>query len=103
MRYFRRSDELLKRIHAGRVLRANPTPCQSDVERVLKERPTAPFVTVSRRATNFVNQVAIYYLFRDVTPLAHAQFDCDLPPSPLHENLAVITQNRGKKSGVVNG
>ena len=34
----------------------------------------------------------------------HTQFDCDLPPLPLYENLQVIiTQNRDKKNGVVNG
>ena len=52
----------------------------------------------------FVNELAIDVLFGDVAPLAHAQFDCDLPPLPLHESLQVIiTRNCDKKNGVVNG
>lgn len=104
LRHYEPSDELLETVHGGRVLCSSPTLCARDVKRVLKERPTAIFVTVSRKATNFVNEVGIDFFFRDVVPLAHAQFDCDSPPLPMHENLQVIsTQNRDKKNGVVNG
>jgi hypothetical protein len=104
LRYYKPSNELLEKIHGGRVLTASSSPTQGDLERVLKQRPCATFVTVSRKATNFINQVAIDYLFRDTLPLMHVQFDCDLPPMPIYENLQVIiTQNRDKKNGIVNG
>ena len=104
LRYYKPSRYLLQTIHGGRIMCATQTPSADDVQRVLKERPTATFLTVSRKATNFINEVAINSIFTNCTPLMMAQFDCDLPPLPIYEALPVlITQNRDKKNGVVNG
>lgn len=104
LRYYKPSRSLLEKIHGDRIMCATQTPSEYDVRRVLKERPLATFVTVSRKATNFINEIAINFLFADCIPLMHAQFDCDLPPLPLYQNLpVVITQNRDKKNGIMNG
>ena len=43
-------------------------------------------------------------LFHDVTPLATAQLNNDLPPTNIYTGMRmVITQNRDKANNVVNG
>ena len=68
LRHYRPSDDLLEGIQGSRVLCSRPTPYAKDEERVQKERPTATFFNISRKATNFVNELAIDFLFRDVAP-----------------------------------
>ena len=51
-----------------------------------------------------MNRVAIERLFRDQVRYPDIQYDNDLPPSALYKTMRVmITQNRDKKHGVING
>ena len=85
------STELLDEIDGNRILFSN-------------NNTNATVITVSRKASDFVNNVAINCFFPDCLPLIKAQWDCDLPPLPIYENLPVIiTQNQNKRNAVVNG
>lgn len=75
----------------------------NDVFVALCQLPGYTFSTVSRKATNLVNRVAVQHLFTTVL-LAQIQYDCDLPPISIYRGMQVIiTQNRYKDHGVVNG
>ena len=51
-----------------------------------------------------MNRVAIERLFRDQIRYPDIRYDNDLPPSALYKTMRVIiTQNRDKKYGVING
>ena len=64
----------------------------------------ASFLTVSREASWRVNAAVISALFDTTSPLTTIQYDNDLPPSPVYKDMRVIiTQNRDKKNGIVNG
>jgi hypothetical protein len=83
--------------------RINILPIYRDIERVLTDKSNATVVTLSRNAANRVNQVAIDFLFKDQPPM-EVQCDCELQPVPVYHDLPVIiTQNRDKQNGVVNG
>ena len=48
----------------------------------------------TRRAANHINDLMTARLFHDVTPLATAQLDNDLPPTNIYTGMGiVITQN----------
>ena len=105
LRCFRPSEELLAELHEERILCTSRPPSDIEIERTLKHIANATVVTVRRRAANRVNNVAIAYLFQGQTPImTNVQCDCDLPPIPLYPDMSVIiSQNRDKENGVVNG
>jgi hypothetical protein len=90
---------LLDEIHEGRILCANSVPTDGEIEQALSNHPNAMVITLSRKASNRINQLPIEFFFKDRQPLIHVQCDCDLPPLPIYEHLPVIiTQNRDKKT-----
>ena len=59
---------------------------------------------MSRKATHTINRIAVEQLFAKEAPLAHVKYDNEIDMSPIYKKMKVIiTQNRDKKNGVVNG
>ena len=80
-----------------------PVPDQA-ILKALQDFPNATILTISRAACNRVNEVLIANAYRGQPILMHAQCDCESPPLPLYRHMRVmITQNRSKATGVVNG
>ena len=94
-------------------------PTAIDVASILKETPTTTFVTISRRASAYLNRLAVRALFADAEPLGQilcepddnpenfqGQFQVDAVPDEmtLYEGMRVrITKNADKQHGFVNG
>ena len=104
LRYYRPSHKLLETLHENRVICSNNDPTNEQIASTLLQYPTATILTVTCAATNRINQIAVQTLYENKIPLCSVQCDCDLPPLPLYQDMAVvITQNRDKSNGVVNG
>lgn len=104
LRYYKPSQNLLDSIQEPRILCASSKPTDQEIERAIKAHADATVITVSRSACNLVNQVAINFLFKGREPLMYAKCDCEMEAVPLYHDLPVIiTQNRDKANGVVNG
>lgn len=103
LRYFVPSLTFLSELHKGRVLVTGRPVEDDDLYIALSQFPASTFLTVSRRSANRINRVALERLFSD-PPLDVIQYDCDMPPMPVYRGMKVlVTQNRDKKNGVVNG
>lgn len=103
LRYFVPSLTFLSELHKGRVLVTGRPVEDDDLYIALSQFPASTFLTVSRRSANRINRVALERLFSD-PPLDIIQYDCDMPPMPVYRGMKVlVTQNRDKKNGVVNG
>ena len=104
LRYYRPSHKLLETLHENRVICSNNDPTNEQIASTLLQYPTATILTVTCAATNRINQIAVQTLYENEIPLCSVQCHCDLPPLPLYQDMAVvITQNRDKSNGVVNG
>ena len=100
IRYFKPSMRTLNRLQNGRVI-CDHDPSDRDIYNALVNMPYAAFLTVSRAAANRVNTVATVNLFQDQEPLGTIAYDNDNGPRPVFLNI--ITQNRDKEIGIVNG
>ncbi|KAJ7376293.1 hypothetical protein OS493_035654 [Desmophyllum pertusum] len=75
-----------------------------DIRSVLLNQPEAVILTVSCAAASRVNRVALDSLFEDQQFLGEVQYDNELGRVALYRGMKVlITQNRDKEHGVVNG
>jgi hypothetical protein len=119
------SREQLRRILRGR--RAPYTrdpgdrlePSARDIEQILRETPDTTFVTISRRGTAKINQLAVWALFREHRPLTYLPGDPESNPDnyyggklvgcvpatiPIYIGMRVtLTRNVQKKQDYVNG
>lgn len=79
-------------------------PTNDDTIDTIKKFPATTALTASRCVANRVNNIIITHAFQDQKPLAIIQCDCDMDPLPIYKDMKVmITQNRDKCRGVVNG
>lgn len=93
----------LNKLEQGRIM-CDHDPTDLDIFNALVNLPDAAFLTVSHAAANRVNTVTIVNLFRDQEPLGSIDYDNENGQKPLYLNMKVmITQNRDKENGVVNG
>ena len=103
IRHYRTSTAVLRALHGQRILYFNE-PTDHDIFKVLTEMPDAMMLRVSWNAANRVNRIAADNLFQDKPYFGHIQFDNSDNPQPLYKDMKVIiTQNRDKELGVVNG
>ncbi|CAE7601714.1 unnamed protein product [Symbiodinium sp. CCMP2592] len=116
----RQLRKLLRGHRAGmRVRPGSGWPTAMDIAVILQETPDTTFVTISRRASAYLNRLAIRALFADAEPLGRIpceptdnaeNFDGPHQTSaepcmmPLYEGMRVrITRNANKRHGFVNG
>ena len=79
-------------------------PSDDLILQTLSSHPTATVLTVTKKASNRINSLVVERSFAGEAALLIANCDCDLPPIPLYKEMrVVITQNRDKNRGFVNG
>lgn len=98
------SQQLIDQIQDGHVITKSETVTDDDILHAYHSNPDSTVLTFTKNAANHINNIIIDAIFSKQQPLAHAQLDCDLPPIPLYAGMrVVITQNRDKPYGIVNG
>lgn len=98
------SQELLNEIQNGRVISENNSVTDENIVHAYFSNPENTVLTFTKKAANHVNTTIGNALFSAQRPLLCAQLDCDLPPMPIYKGMRiVITQNRDKENGIVNG
>ena len=105
IRYWRPTQQLLDQMQQGRVICQQSEPTDDEIYHVISQNPDSTVLTVSKRACHKVNQAVIARLFAHQMPLAHVQCDNEeTTDTPIYKDMRVIiTQNRDKSNGVVNG
>ena len=98
------SQQLLDEIQESRVISEQSSVTDLDILNAYYTSPENTILTFTKNAANRINEVVISSLFQTHQPLTYAQLDCESPPMPLYKGMRVmITQNRDKPNGVVNG
>ena len=79
-------------------------PSDNLILETLSSHPTGTVLTVAKNASNQINSLVVERSFEGEWALLIGNCDSDLPPIPLHKGMkVVITQNRDKNRGFVNG
>ena len=103
-RYYKPSRELLDKLEEGEVLFPTEEIDDSNIQTVLIDQPEGVILTVSKKAAIRVNRVALQTLFTDAHQLGEIPYDSELGTNSAYQGMKVlITQNRNKENGVVNG
>ena len=98
------TQELLDTIQDNRVICSNEIVTDDDILHAYHLNPTNTVLTFTKKAANRINSVIVNTIFQNKQPLCTAQLDSDSPPMPVYSGMrVVITQNRDKANGVVNG
>lgn len=75
-----------------------------DILHAYYSNPDNTILTFTKKAATHINNIVIKAIFTKQQLLAHVQLDCNLPPIPIYAGMrVVITQNRDKANGIVNG
>lgn len=97
-------QELLDEIQHDRVIATDNNVSDEDILQAFYKDAQSVLLTFTKKASNRANSVILQAIFTNKSPLMHAQLDCDLQPMPIYAGMrVVITQNRDKANGVVNG
>ena len=98
------TQALLDTIQENRVISNGPTVTDEDILHAYQLNSAGTVLTFTSRAANRINKLIVETIFQNKQPLCTAQLDCELPPMPIYAGMrVVITQNRDKLNGVVNG
>ena len=104
IRYWQPSQRLLDSFLNARVLCQEDNPSDKQILQALDQYADATVLTVSRKAAMKVNRILIRNLFSQDTPLASVPCDDSEENIPIYRGMRVmITQNRDKRHGVING
>ena len=90
IRYWPATQGLLDNIQEGKVVCCTGEPCDGDILKTVVENSNSTVLTVSKRAANRVNSVVIESIFCDCNPLQTVQYDCDIEPMPIYNNMRVM-------------
>jgi hypothetical protein len=102
--YWRPTLDILDKLHEGRLLHESPYISDTDLLSIIRDNASSTFVTVSRNAVSRINTLVLQNLFTSNLHVAKVQMDNDDPPTDIFKGMRIIlTQNRDKKNGVVNG
>ena len=98
------TQALLDTIQDIRAICSNKIVTDDDILHAYHLNPTNTVLTFTKKAANQINSLIMNTIFQNKQPLCIAQVDSDLPPMPVYSGMrVVITQNRDKPNGVVNG
>ena len=104
IRHWIPQQSLLDDLQAGHVIAEEEQVTDDNIMEAYRMHPNTTVLTFTRQASNHINDLMTARLFHDVTPLATAQLNNDLPPTNIYTGMRmVITQNRDKANNVVNG
>lgn len=98
------TQELLDQIQQDRVVTNEDNISDDDILRAFYTNGENVLLTFTKKAANRANKAIVQAIFSNKIPLMCTQLDCDLEPFPIYAGMrVVITQNRDKANGVVNG
>ena len=98
------TQQLLDEIQQGRVITEDQCITDDTILKAFSIHANNTILTFTKEAANRANQVIINSIFRNENPLASLKLDCDLHATNIYYGMRVmITQNRDKVNGVVNG
>lgn len=105
IRNWKPTPSIIETLHASQRLLSESSQVSDDlILHTVKHYPSSTFVTVSKAASNRVNNFVCQNMFPESTQLGTIQFDNEDGPTPGFKHMRVIiTQNRNKAAGVVNG
>ena len=104
LRYYKPSKVFLRELFHGRTLCKDNYPPDVEIRKVLLENSEALVLTGSRTASQRINQLSVDTIFAGKTAFASVQMDNPESPMLLYKGMhIIITQNRDKKNGVING
>ena len=104
IRHWRPSQNLLDQIQCGKVLFDKDPRDEDLLHALLNNNPNSTVITVSNNAANRINNVVLDHILDKSMLLGHVECDSDLGRIPVYKGMKVmITQNRNKQLGVVNG
>ncbi len=98
------TQQFLDEIQHDRVIATDSDISDDNILDAFYKDPANVLLTFTKKASNRANNIIVRAIFTNNNPLLHAQLDCDLDPMPIYAGMrVVITQNRDKANGVVNG
>ena len=104
LRYFKPSRTFLRELFKDRTLCKEVEPNEVQLRKLLLDHSESLVLTVSRNAAQKMNDIAVQTFFMGKTAFASVQMDNAEKQMFLFKGMRVIiTQNRDKKNGVING
>ena len=101
IRHWQLTQDLLDSIQDGHIVCVDGVPSDDEIINVILQNLLATVLTVSRHASNRLNDLVIPAVFQQQEPLATIQYDNDEEPGNLYKNMRVIiTQNRDKDGNI---
>ena len=104
MRYFTPSQTQLESLCEGRVLLPTVEPTEQDICTILQTHADFHILTYTRKAACTINRHVINWYTRQTPPIGRLQMDWDDGLCNVFAGMVVVlTQNRNKDRGFVNG
>lgn len=98
------TQEYLDKIQEGRVITMESIITDDIIMQAFTLYAENTILTFTKNASNHCNKVIVNHLFHNINPIGCLQLDCDLPPMNIFTGMrVVVTQNRDKLNGIVNG
>ena len=98
------AQQYLDQMQEGRVIACDVFVTDDVIMEAFALHADTTILTFTNNAANRVNRIIITKLIHQQNPVACLQLDCDLPAINIYNGMrVVITQNRDKANGVVNG
>ena len=89
---------------AGRSLLTTGQPTDQLIMQAYYNDPDTTFITVTNVGADRINCIVVNTLFKEDTPIAYVRLHSEHEHRNLFKNVRlVITENRNKRSGIVNG
>lgn len=104
LRHWKPTPEILRTLQSESLLHQSNSITDSQLLAIIRENASSTFLTVSRSAVSKINNLILKNVFSQNHAIANIQMDNDEPPTDIYKGMRVlITQNRDKKNGIVNG
>lgn len=104
LRCWKPTPEILRTLQHERLLHLSDSITDRELLSIIRENASSITVTVTRNAVLRINRLILQNLFAHEQCVGTIQMDHDDPPMNVYKGMRVlITQNRNKKDGIVNG
>lgn len=95
---------MLNTLQKDRLLHNSRTISDSALLYILQKHTSSTFLTISRNAVSRINGLILQHIYPRDAYVGKVQMDNNEPPCEIFKGMRVIlTQNRDKRNGVVNG
>lgn len=95
---------MLEKLQHGRLLHQSQSINDTELLSIIRDNDSSTFVTVSQNALSRINNLILKNLFSPNLYVGTVQMDNEDPFTDIFKGMRIIiTQNRDKKNGIVNG